>query len=146
MNDNNLLELAMYTYGRTKALELRAAAPNMTDTEIIDQELFVPAWREGPQEAGAPVGHNGQVFRVLQAHDSTGNPAWNPTDTRSLFSLCHTKNSAKAKPWVAPAGTSGMYYKDECYVDDEGQVWRQIYDGGNIFDAATLPERWGRVV
>ena len=45
----------MHAYGRTKALELRIAAPELTDTEIIDQELFVPHWKEGPQIKDAPL-------------------------------------------------------------------------------------------
>ena len=135
----------MYAYGRTKALELRVTAPELTDTEIIDQELFVPHWKEGPQVKDAPLQYEGQVYRVLQAHDSTGNPSWNPIATPALFSICHTKNPYKAKPWASPAGTSGMYELGDCYIDGENIVWRQIYNGDNVYDAATLPERWEQV-
>ena len=143
--DNTIMNAAMYAYGRSKALELREAAPELTDTEVIDAELFIPTWREGPQVAGAPTQYEGQVYRTIQAHDSTGNPGWNPADNPALFGICHTKDPAKAKPWAAPMGISGLYYKDECYVDGEGTVWRQVYDGGNEYDAATLPERWETV-
>ena len=143
--DNEVLIEAMYTYGRNKALELRTEAPELTDTEIINEEIFIPTWREGPQVVNAPTRYLGQVYRVLQAHDSTGNPTWNPADTPALFGICHTKNPAKAKPWVTPYGISGLYYKDECYIDGGGIVYRQIYDGGNEFDAATLPDRWEQV-
>ena len=135
----------MYDYGRTKALELRAEAPNLTDTEIIDQETFIPTWKEGVQVLNAPVQYQGQVYRVLQAHDSTGNPSWNPADLPSLFSICHTKNPIHAKPWKAPAGTSGMYTFGDCYIDNDGIIWRQIYEGDNVYDAATLPERWEEI-
>lgn len=143
--DNDILIAAMYAYGRSKALELRAEAPELTDTEVIDQELFIPTWREGPQTIGSLVRFLGQVYRTLQTHDSTGNPAWNPADTPALFGVCHTKDPYKAKPWVNPYGTSGLYYKDECYVDGEGTVWRQVYDGGNVYDATALPSRWEAV-
>lgn len=143
--DSTVLNEAMYAYGRSKALELRANAPELTDTEVIDQELFIPTWREGVHEAGSPVRQGEQVYRTIQTHDSTGNPAWNPADAPALFGICHTKDPAKAKPWAAPMGISGLYYKDECYVDGEGTVWRQVYDGGNEYDAATLPERWEAV-
>lgn len=135
----------MYAYGRSKALELRAAASELTDTEVIEQELFIPTWREGPQVAGYLVKYEGQDYRVLQTHDSTGNPGWNPAASPALFGVCHTTNPYRAKPWVEPMGTSGMYYKDECYIDGEGVVWRQVFDGGNVYDAATLPERWEQV-
>ena len=143
--DGELFIQAMYVYGRSKALELREIASELTDTEIIDQELFIPTWHEGQQILNAVVQYEGQVYRVLQAHDSTGNPNWNPALSPALFGICHTTNAAKAKPWVMPSGTSGMYYLNECYIDGNGIVWRQIYDGGNIYDAVTLPERWEQV-
>lgn len=143
--DSTILVEAMYAYGRSKALELKAEAPELTDTEVIDQELFIPTWREGVHEAGSPVRQGEQVYRTIQTHDSTGNPGWNPADTPALFGICHTKDPAKAKPWVSPHGISGLYYKDECYVDGEGTVWRQVYDGGNEFDAVALPSRWEAV-
>ena len=143
--DNNIFVEAMYNYGREKALELREAAPELTDTEVIDQEVFIPTWHEGPQIANAPTQYNGQVYRVIQAHDSTNNPTWNPADSPALFSICHTKNPLKAKPWVAPAGTSGMYTLGDCYKDDSDVVWRQIFDGDNVYDATALPERWEQV-
>ncbi len=143
--DRDLFIQAMYAYGRSKALELREAASEMTDTEVIDAELFIPTWREGVHEAGSPVRQGEQVYRTIQTHDSTGNPAWNPADTPALFGVCHTKDPAKAKPWVSPHGISGLYYKDECYVDEEGTVWRQVYDGGNEYDAVALPSRWEAV-
>lgn len=140
--DRDVFIEAAYNYGRTKALELRAAAPELTDTQVIDQELFIPTWKEGRQTVGNPVRYEGQVYRTLQTHDSTGNPSWNPAANPALFGICHTKDPNKAKPWVAPYGISGLYYKDECYVDGEGTVWQQVYDGGNEYDAATLSERW----
>ena len=143
--DSELFVQAMYAYGRSKALELRAAAPELTDTEVIDQELFIPTWKEGVHTIGDPLQYEGQVYRVLQTHDSTGNSTWNPVDLPSLFSICHTKNPFKAKPWITPQGISGMYELGDCYIDDEGIVWRQIYNDNNVYDAATLPERWEEV-
>lgn len=139
---NDLLNEAMYNYGRKKALELREEALTLTDSEIIGQDVFIPHWKEGPQVLNAPLQYEGQVYRVIQAHDSTGNPGWNPAAVPALFSICHTKNPFKAKPWVAPLGISGMYYKGDCYIDSEENIWRQTYDDGNVYDAVTLPERW----
>ena len=137
----------MYQYGRNKALAIREEAPSLTDTQVIEQETFVPEWRPGVQPAGAVVRRSrlDQAYRVLQAHDSTGNPSWTPEATPALFSVCHTTDPAKAKPWAEPQGTSGMYYLSECYRDQEGAVWRQVYDGANVYDAAALSERWERV-
>ena len=142
---SNLSE-ALYWYGRDKALALRNQAEGMSGTEIIDQEIFVPEWKPANyQTVGAPVHYEGQVYKVLQVHDSTSNPDWTPAATPALWSICHTTDPAKAKPWLEPQGTSGMYYKDECYRADDGTVYRQIYDGGNVYDAAATPDRWEAV-
>ena len=118
----------------------------MSGTEIIDQELFVPDWKPANyQTVGAPVRYEGQVYKVLQAHDSTSNPDWTPDTQPALWSVCHTTDPAKAKPWAEPQGTSGMYQLGECYRADDGMVYRQIYDGGNVYDAAATPDRWETV-
>ena len=117
----------------------------MTDTEVLDNEQYIPEWRAGKQKIGAPVMYEGNGYRTLQTHDSTYNESWTPYAERSLFGLMHTKNPAKAKPWVAPLGISGMYAYDECYVDESGVVRQQLYDGMNEFPASALPERWKAV-
>ena len=118
----------------------------MSGTEIIDQEIFIPEWKPADyQTVGAPVRYAGQVYKVLQAHDSTSNPDWTPAATPALWSVCHTTDPAKAKPWLEPQGTSGMYYKDECYRADDGMVYRQIYDGDNVYNAEAMPDRWETV-
>ena len=138
---------ALYAYGQSKALELQSQGATLSGTALIAQETFIPAWRPGSYNTvGAPVAYQGQVYQVLQAHDSTGNAAWTPAATPALFSICHTTDPEHAKPWQAPQGTSGMYQKDECYRDGDGVVWRQTYDGGNVYDATTLPERWQRIL
>lgn len=141
------LAQAAYFGARSQALALADAAPGLTDTEIIDSESLVPEWRPGPQKAGSLVKRTAldQVYRILQTHDSSQNPDWTPEAQPALFGICHTTDPAKAKPWVDPQGTSGLYQANECYKDADGAVWRQTYGGENEFDAAALPERWERV-
>ena len=140
---NDLLE-AMYAFGKMQARALRINAPNMSDTEVVDVEIFIPEWKPGVQIANAPVRRPeiDQVFRVITGHDSTANPHWTPETQPALFSPCHTKDPKKAKPWLSPNGTSGMYYKDECYKDAEGIVHQQTFDGANVYDAEAMPGRW----
>lgn len=144
--DRAHLQEGMYRYGREKALELREQAASLTDTEVIRQEAFIPEWKPGPQLLEALVKRSAldQVYRVLQAHDSTVSPEWAPESQPALFGVCHTTDPEKAKPWAEPQGTSGVYRKDECYRDEAGQVWWQVYEGDNVYDAAELPERWER--
>ena len=142
---SNLAE-AMGIFAKQNAQHLKEQGEGMSGTEIIDQELFVPEWKPANyQTVGAPVKFAGQVYKVLQAHDSSQTPDWTPAATPALWSICHTTDPAKAKPWLEPQGTSGMYYKDECYLADDGTVYRQIYDGDNVYDAAAMPDRWQAV-
>lgn len=136
----------MRIFAKENAQHLKEQGESMSGTEIIDQELFVPEWKPANyQTVGAPVKFAGQVYKVLQAHDSSQTPDWTPAATPALWSICHTTDPAKAKPWLEPQGTSGMYYKGECYRADDGIVYRQIYDGGNVYDAAATPDRWETV-
>ena len=142
---SNLAE-AMRIFAKQNAQHLKEQGESMSGTEIIDQELFVPEWKPANyQTVGAPVKFAGQVYKVLQAHDSSQTPDWTPAATPALWSICHTTDPAKAKPWAEPQGTSGMCYKDECYLADDGTVYRQIYDGDNVYDAEAMPERWQAV-
>ena len=140
--DEPRLLAAMRAYGKARASVLAEKAPTLTDTELIAEEDYIPEWQPGPWTVGVPVQHNGQVYRVLQAHDSTQTPDWTPETLPALYSICHTQDPAKAKPWAAPMGISGMYYKGDVYRDEQGRVWRQVFDGGNVYDAAAVSDRW----
>lgn len=142
---SNLAE-AMRIFAKQNAQHLKEQGESMSGTEIIDQEIFVPEWKPANyQTVGAPVKFDGQVYKVLQAHDSSQTPDWTPAATPALWSICHTTDPAKAKPWLEPQGTSGMYQLGECCRADGGIVYRQIYDGDNVYDAEAMPERWQAV-
>lgn len=142
---SNLAE-AMRIFAKQNAQHLKEQGESMSGTEIIDQELFVPEWKPANyQTVGAPVHYEGQVYKVLQVHDSTSTPDWTPDTQPALWSICHTTDPTKAKPWAEPQGTSGMYQLGECYPADDGTVYRQIYDGDNVYDAEAMPERWQAV-
>ena len=136
----------MRIFAKQNAQHLKEQGESMSGTEIIDQELFVPEWKPANyQTVGAPVKFDGQVYKVLQAHDSSQTPDWTPAATPALWSICHATDPAKAKPWLEPQGTSGMYQLGECYRADDGMVYRQIYDGDNVYDAEAMPDRWEAV-
>jgi hypothetical protein len=136
-----------YSLGRANALALRAEAKDMTGTEIIDREhdapTFDPAKDYSRFPAGSPVRDAGQVWLLLQPHNAAHYPG-RPAELRALWGLAHTTNPAKAKAWVAPLGTSGIYMTGECYKADTGQVWRCRQDN-TIHDAAALPGAWEQV-
>jgi hypothetical protein len=133
--------------GRSDALKLREEAPKLSGTEIIDREYCAPAFDPqkdyGAFPAGSPVTDEGQVWLLLQPYNAAHYEG-RPSTLRALWGLAHTKNPAKAKPWVDAFGTSGMYMKDECYRDEEGTVWRCLNDN-TVHTAAKYPAGWEAV-
>lgn len=141
----------MKTQGKEDALKLIAIAPELDGTELIAAEELVPAWNPkadySTQKPGVPVQDEDQVWTLIIPHNAahyTGRPA----TLRALWGLAHTKDPAKAKPWVAPYGISGLYMVDECctYVNpDDGlvHVFKNLYDN-NEFAPYTLnvESRW----
>lgn len=112
---------------KDQALFLRVKSPEMTGTEIIEEEDFVPDWSNEKDYTnvivGAPVRHEGQVYTLLQPHNAsyyTGTPA----TLAALWRVKHTTDPLKAKPWVKPTNTSDMYLVNECMIYTDGKTYR----------------------
>ena len=141
----------MYEEGRRNALDLAARASGMDGTAIIAEEEKIPAWSENAvytaDHVGFPVQDDGQVYTILMPHTPAHNPGSRPADLRAIYDLKHTKDPAKAKPWMASYGTSGLYMIDEVctytYTDGTTHVWRNKYNN-NEFPPLTLnvEDRW----
>lgn len=137
--------------GKADALELAARAPKMDGTAIIAEEAKIPAWREdavySADHIGFPVQDAGQVYTIQMAHTPAHNPGARPADLRAIYSLQHTKDPHKAKPWMASYGTSGLYKTGECctypHPDGTDHVFRNLHDN-NDFPPLTLnvENRW----
>lgn len=137
--------------GKADALDLASRAPQMDGTAIIAEEDKVPAWNEKAvytsARVGYPVQDRGQVYTILMPHTPAHNPGSRPADLRAIYSLLHTTDPDKAKPWVASYGTSGLYKLNECctYPNAHGveHVWRNLWDN-NEFPPLTLnvESRW----
>ena len=120
----------------------------MTGTEFIDLEHCVPAFDPtrdySTYPVGAPVVDEDQVWLLIQPYNAA-NYEGRPATLRALWGLAHTKNPAKAKPWVDALGTSGMYMTGECYKDADGVIHRSLRDN-LVHDAVALPDAWETVV
>lgn len=144
MNSKEMVLSAMKAQGRADALDLRNRAPSMDGTAIIAEETKVPAF--DPQKdysgwaIGSPVTDEGQIWTLLQPYNATHYEG-RPSTLRALWGLCHTKDPAKAKPWVDPYGTSGMYMTDECYRNADGFVYRALQDN-LVHDAVAYAAGW----
>ena len=143
--------IIMYNEGMRDALDLANRAPRMDGTAIIAEEDHIPAWSENAvytaDHVGFPVQDKGQVYTILMPHTPAHNPGSRPENLRAIYSLLHTKDPAKAKPWMANYGTSGLYKIDECciypHTDGTTHVWRTKYEN-NEFPPMTLnvEDRW----
>ena len=133
--------------GRADALKLREEAKNLTGTQIIDREYSIPAF--DPQKdysgfpVGAPVTDEGQVWLLIQPYNAA-NYDGRPSTLRALWGLAHTTNPERAKPWVDPLGTSGMYMEGECYKDADGNVWR-CKQNNTVYPADAWADGWEAV-
>lgn len=137
--------------GKADALDLASRAPQMDGTDIIAEEDKVPAWNEkavyASAQVGCPVQDRGQVYTILMPHTPAHNPGSRPADLRAIYSLLHTTDPAKAKPWMPSYGTSGLYKLNEVctYPNAQGveHVWRNLWND-NEFPPMTLnvESRW----
>lgn len=133
-----------YALGRENALLLRENAAAMSGTEIIDREMDVPLFdakkNYSGYPAGSPVKDDGQVWLLIQPHNAV-HYSGRPATLRALWGLAHTTNPKKAKAWVDPYGTSGMYMAGECYRDENGTVFRCLQDN-TVYPADANAEGW----
>lgn len=140
-----ILHDILYKAGQRDARELRAEAHGLTGTQIIASEHCVPAFDAEKDYSqwpvGGPVADDGQVWTLIQPHNAAHYPGLRPSGNRACWGLAHTTDPEKAKAWVDPFGTSGLYMAGECYRDASGKVHRCLADG-TAYSAAALPSAW----
>ena len=113
--------------GREAALSLASRASMLNGTQLIDEQDDIPMWSETAiytvDHVGYPVQDLDQVYTILQPHTPAHNPGVRPADLPAIYSIQHTKDPTKAKPYLPSHGTSGMYMLDEVCTKD-GSTWR----------------------
>lgn len=133
---------AMRLLGKTMANQIKVQGQGMDGTAIIDAEIFIPEWKPGKYEVvGQPVRQGEQVYQLLQIHDSSANPHWHPAANPALFAIVHTKDAARAKPYVAPQGISGLYHRGEICLWEDGHTYRSQVDD-NAFSPVEYSQNW----
>ena len=147
LDSKELILEVLRDLGKREATELRQNASEMDGTAIIAMDRAVPAWNKQQDytgwPAGAPVADEGQVWLLIQPHRAADYEG-RPSTLRALWGLAHTKDPTRAKPWVDPYGTSGMYMTGECYRAEDGTVYRCKQDNC-VYDAQALPSAWEEV-
>lgn len=139
---------AMKAQGLADAADLQSRAASMDGTALIAEEQKIPQfdpskdysnWAVGSPVWEAVEGER-QVFTLLQPHNASHYPGSSPSTLPALWSIRHTKDPKKAKPWLASNGTSGLYELDECAVQN-GHVYRNKRDN-NEFSPEAMPSYW----
>lgn len=136
--------------GRAAAQNLasRTVNENLDGTAIIAEQDHVPAWSETAvytlNHVGYPVQDGDQVYTILSPHRPADNPGFRPADLPAIYSIKHTTDPAKAKPYMPPNGTSGAYKTGDCCVYD-GVVYRSVFEGDNVWSPADYPAGWEEV-
>lgn len=133
--------------GRAAALGLAARAPELDGTALIAEQDKIPAWREDAvyttDHVGFPVQDKGQVYTILQPHTPANNPGSRPADLPAIYSIRHTKDPARAKPYQAPNGTSGVYNTGDCCTENEKTYRSRIEN--NVWPPSAYPDGWEEV-
>lgn len=139
----------MKAKGKADALDLRSRAKDLDGTALIAEEEKIPQFDPTKDYStwavGSPVYEivdgERQVFTLITPHNASYYPGSTPSNTRALWSLKHTKDSSKAKKWVAPLGTSGMYDTDEVCTYN-GHIWKSAQDNNPYEPGATGTESY----
>lgn len=135
MNSKELVINVLRAQGKADALSLRTRASGLSGTEIIAEEDKIPEFDPKKDYTGWPRGApvydlidgEKQVFTLLIPHNAAHYPGVRPNNNRTLWSLTHTKDPAKAKAFIPPNGISGLYMEGEVCADFDGNGTRMVY-------------------
>lgn len=95
---------------------------------VLPLVSMMDEWHEGKWTAGKSLTYQGHPYKVVQTHDSTGNPTWTPDATPALFSPWHGVSAETALPWKAPTGAHDMYKVNEYMAFTDGATYRCLQD------------------
>lgn len=113
------------------------------DTTIIDCEDLVDAWQADTDYSVNDIRKfDGQVYRCVQAHTSQAD--WTPSQAPALWTVKHTKNKDKPKPFVQPQGAHDAYMKDEVVLFEIDGVMKLCISkvDNNVYNPADYPQNW----
>ena len=102
------------------ALAARAVSGEADGQELLDNQSMIPTWRVR-DFTGVPVGTpyqwEGTIYKLVQAHDATGNESWTPPEVPALWAAVSKpgETGTQDDPITAARGmeyTYGLYYRD----------------------------------
>lgn len=119
-------------------------APGMAADDVIGVAGILPPWKEGSHTTGTVVQHDGQPWRCLLDHDSTGIPNWCPGVAPSLWGAYHATSAARALPYQAPTGAHDAFNSGEYMVWTDGVTYL-CNDDATVYGPDVLPGSWTAV-
>lgn len=145
MDNKTLILNAMKSAGVSdaSAIAAKSISGEADGTALIAAEEQIPTWRQRDYTdvpIGTPYKYGDQVYKLWQAHDATNQPDWTPDKAVSLWDICHTTDPTKAKPYVAPQGTRGMYQIDDVCTEG-GKLYRSTMEN-NVWEPSAYPQGW----
>lgn len=145
MNNKELVLETLKRTGRLLANDLQNRAANMTGTEIISEETYIPDFDKAVQKMNMlkrPVGFvcrsaAGRAVKLIQPYDSDIYTQ-QPEELQAQWGFYWSTDPKKALPFIALS--TSPYNTDDCCTH-EGHVWRSGQDG-NVWPPGTTGVKW----
>lgn len=145
MTDKELILDTLKRSGKMIAQDLQNRAPDMTGTEIIAEEDYLPSFDAAvakmnmlERKAGYVCrSAAGRAVKLIQPYDSTIYTQ-QPEELPAQWGFYWSTDPKKARPFIA-LSTSPFSTGDCC--TDAGHVWRSGQDG-NVWAPGTTGVKW----
>ena len=112
-------------------------------TEINDNQIVIRAWQPNTYSVGDVRVYENIPYKCVQAHDSTGNDAWNPPATPALWMQYHGTSVESARPWLAPTGAHDMYKAGEYMIWTDGSIYKCLID--TVYSPTDYSQAWTKI-
>ena len=123
------------------------AAGTVDGTHVTENLWLLPEYTpEGPAgDYEHPVNetcvYDGQPWRCCQGYNAQNNPDVYPGNAAAHWVQYHTKDPARALPFVHPTNREDSYRTGECMVYTDGLVYISALDY-NTYSPEEYPEGW----
>ena len=125
----------------SKTAQMLVQSSDAVANEVIDMSPLLKKWKEGAYVVGDVRDYENYPYKCIQAHDSTGNPSWNPKDTPALWSPYHGTDAEHALPYVKPTHAGDAYKTGEWMLWVDGKKYRCKQDA-TVHGPDVLPNAW----
>lgn len=145
MTNRELVLDTLKRSGKLIAQNLQARAGEMTGTEIIAEEDYLPSFDKAVEKKNMkdrPAGFvcrsaAGRAVKLIQPYDSTIYTQ-QPEELPAQWGFYWSTDPKKAKPFIALS--TSPFNTDDCCTH-EGHVWRSGQDG-NVWEPGTTGVKW----